>query len=177
MMMMMVMMMMMNCFMVWLTNERCLVLFSARIIFKDPHHRESLAHYEQELNLCRMWVQALLNLKFCSRSCWTKLWSYVEWSKAFVFPDLEAPIINILSGWSGIGDQFGLCSFMFSLVISSKLIIFVLFILHCYILISSFLHTWSLIVQYAFFKLEFTPCKTEQPLQYMELREKETQKD
>ena len=28
-----------------------------------------------------------------------------------------------------------------------------------------------------FFKLEFTPCKAEQPLQGMELQEKETQKD
>ena len=28
-----------------------------------------------------------------------------------------------------------------------------------------------------FFKLGFTPCKTEQPLQGMELQEKETQKD
>ena len=28
-----------------------------------------------------------------------------------------------------------------------------------------------------FFKLEFTPCKAEQPLQGMELQEKEAQKD
>ena len=28
-----------------------------------------------------------------------------------------------------------------------------------------------------FFQLGFTPCKAEQPLQGMELREKETQKD
>ena len=28
-----------------------------------------------------------------------------------------------------------------------------------------------------FFKLGFTPCKTEQPLQGIELQEKETQKD
>ena len=28
-----------------------------------------------------------------------------------------------------------------------------------------------------FFELEFTPCKTEQPLQGMELQEKEAQKD
>ena len=30
---------------------------------------------------------------------------------------------------------------------------------------------------YSFFKLRFTPCKTEQPLQGMELQEKEAQKD
>ena len=30
---------------------------------------------------------------------------------------------------------------------------------------------------FIFFKLGFTPCKAEQPLQGMELQEKETQKD
>ena len=31
--------------------------------------------------------------------------------------------------------------------------------------------------KYFFLKLEFTPCKAEQPLQGMELQEKETKKD
>ena len=35
----------------------------------------------------------------------------------------------------------------------------------------------SYTVQKPFFKLGFTPCKAEQPLQGMELQEKETQKD
>ena len=30
-------MMMMNCFVVWLTDERCLALFPARSITTDPH--------------------------------------------------------------------------------------------------------------------------------------------
>ena len=33
------MMMMMNCFLVWLTNERRLALFPAKTIVRDPHHR------------------------------------------------------------------------------------------------------------------------------------------
>ena len=33
------------------------------------------------------------------------------------------------------------------------------------------------LVNILFFKLGFTPCKTKQPLQYMELQEKEVQKD
>ena len=34
----MMMMMMMNCFSVWLTNERRLALFPAKTIVRDPHH-------------------------------------------------------------------------------------------------------------------------------------------
>ena len=33
--------MMMNCFAVWLTDERRLALFPAGTIVRDPHHRES----------------------------------------------------------------------------------------------------------------------------------------
>ena len=35
----------------------------------------------------------------------------------------------------------------------------------------------DVVLQFFFFKLGFTPCKAEQPLQGMELQEKETQKD
>ena len=42
-------MMTMNCFVVWLTDERRLALFSARTIIRDPHHRESPTHREQGL--------------------------------------------------------------------------------------------------------------------------------
>ena len=35
----------------------------------------------------------------------------------------------------------------------------------------------ALVYSVYFFKLGFTPCKTEQPLQGMELQEKEVQKD
>ena len=48
-------------FMIWLTDERRLTLFPAGTIVRDPHHRESPTHREQDLNLCRTWVQALLN--------------------------------------------------------------------------------------------------------------------
>ena len=36
---------------------------------------------------------------------------------------------------------------------------------------------WLIIYIHIFFKLGFTPCKAEQPLQGMVLQEKETQKD
>ena len=43
-----------NCFFcVWLTDERCLALFRAGTIFRDPHHRESPTRREQGLNLHR----------------------------------------------------------------------------------------------------------------------------
>ena len=55
MMMMMMMMVMKNCFceMVELTDERHLAIFPAATIVRDPHHRESLTHCEQDLNLRR----------------------------------------------------------------------------------------------------------------------------
>ena len=43
-------------------------------------------------------------------------WLFIKLKNAFVFPDPEPPIINILYGWSGIYDHFGLCSVLFSLV-------------------------------------------------------------
>ena len=36
---------------------------------------------------------------------------------------------------------------------------------------------FQICISVPFFKLGFTPCKTEQPLQGMELQEKEAQKD
>ena len=45
-------------FVVWLTNKRCLALFPAGIIVRDPHHRESLTRRKQGLNLRRTWVQS-----------------------------------------------------------------------------------------------------------------------
>ena len=44
---------MMNCFVVWLTDERRLALFPAGTIVRDPHHRESPTRREQGLNLRR----------------------------------------------------------------------------------------------------------------------------
>ena len=55
------MMMMMNCFVVWLTDERHLDLFPAGTIVRDPHRLESLTQPKQDLNLCRNQVQAFLN--------------------------------------------------------------------------------------------------------------------
>ena len=48
-------------FVVWLTDERRLALFPAGTIVRSPHHRESPAHREQDMNLRTTWVQALLN--------------------------------------------------------------------------------------------------------------------
>ena len=47
--------------MVWLTNERRLVLFPAGTIVRNPHHCKPLLSREQDLNLLRTWVQNLLN--------------------------------------------------------------------------------------------------------------------
>ena len=57
----MIMMMMMMVFVVQLTDERGLALFPAGNIVTDPHHRESPTCREQDLNLRRTCVQALLN--------------------------------------------------------------------------------------------------------------------
>ena len=51
-------------------------------------------------------------------------WLFIKFSNAFVFTDPEPPIINILYGWSGIYGQLGLCFLSFSLVYSSKFIIY-----------------------------------------------------
>ena len=71
-------------------------------------------------------------------------------SNAFVFPDPEPPVINILNGWSGISGQFGLCSIIFFFnTIKVK---------HCFIillhLISSFLHTRSLLASCTYVSIE-----------------------
>ena len=50
---MMVMMMTMMVLVIWLTDKRHLALFSAGTFVRDPHHRESLTHYEQGLNMRR----------------------------------------------------------------------------------------------------------------------------
>ena len=49
----MMMMMMMNCFIVWLIEERRLALFPAGSIVRDPHHSKSPARHEVGLNLRR----------------------------------------------------------------------------------------------------------------------------
>ena len=46
-------MMMMNCFVVWLTDERHSALLPVGTIVRDPHHCKSPTHREQGLNLCR----------------------------------------------------------------------------------------------------------------------------
>ena len=51
---------MMNCFVVWLTDERRLALFPVEIIFRDPHHRESPTRREQGLNLRGAWSSGLV---------------------------------------------------------------------------------------------------------------------
>ena len=44
-------------FLVWLTDERRLALFSAGIIVRDPQQHESPTGLEQDLNLRRTWVE------------------------------------------------------------------------------------------------------------------------
>ena len=45
----MMIMMVMNCFMVWFTDERHLILFPAGTIVRDPHHRKFPTSHEQGL--------------------------------------------------------------------------------------------------------------------------------
>ena len=56
---------MMNCFVVWLTEERRLAILTARTIVRDPHHRESPKRHEQDLNLRRTWLSCR-SIKLCS---------------------------------------------------------------------------------------------------------------
>ena len=49
-------MMMINVFLIWLTKERRLALFSAGAIVRDPRHRGSQTRSEQDLNLRRTLV-------------------------------------------------------------------------------------------------------------------------
>ena len=48
-------------FVVWLTDEKHIVLFPAGIIVRNPNHRKSKTHRELDLNLRQTWVQVLLN--------------------------------------------------------------------------------------------------------------------
>ena len=43
-------------------------------------------------------------------------WLFIKFDNAFVFPDLEPPIISILYGSSGIYGHFNLCWGFFSFV-------------------------------------------------------------
>ena len=54
-------MMMMSCFVVWLTDEKRLALFPSWTTGRNPHHHEYLTRREQDLNLRRTCVQAVLN--------------------------------------------------------------------------------------------------------------------
>ena len=51
--------------MVWVTDERCLALFTAGAIVRDPHHCESPTCREQDLNLRRTEF-GLSWIKLCS---------------------------------------------------------------------------------------------------------------
>ena len=48
-------------FAVWLTNKRRLALFPTGTIIRDSHRRESLIRRNQDLNLRRTGVQALMS--------------------------------------------------------------------------------------------------------------------
>ena len=45
--------MMINCFVVWLIDERHLALFLAGTIVRDPHYNEFPTRREHDLNMCR----------------------------------------------------------------------------------------------------------------------------
>ena len=51
-------------------------------------------------------------------------WLFIKFSNAFVFPDTEPPIIDIVYGYSVIYGQLGLCFLLFSLVYSSQFILY-----------------------------------------------------
>ena len=77
-------------------------------------------------------------------------WWLIALNNDFVFPDPEPSIFNIVYGWSGVCGQFGLRYFIFSVITSTKLIIFVLFY-YIVIFSSSFSLTKSFFALYAYF--------------------------
>ena len=72
-------------------------------------------------------------------------WLFIKFSNAFVFPDPEPPITNIPYGWSGIYSQLGLCFLLFSLVHSSK---FIVYNLHYH---ATLLYLWQSLVTQLFY--------------------------
>ena len=83
---------------------------------------------------------------------------FIRWSNAFVFSDPEPPTINILYACSAISDQFGLCSFVFSSVTSSKLIVLFIWFYHIATLNIFFSVTRSLFVPYPYVSIESIDC-------------------
>ena len=59
-------------------------------------------------------------------------WLFIKFNNAFVFPDPEPPIINILYGWSEIYGHYMLCFIFISIIIKIN---------HLYLLSISHLHT------------------------------------
>ena len=99
--------------------------------------------------LCFIWS---LSLQMDFIGIWLRL---MRLSNAFIFPDPEPPIINILYGWSWICSHFGFCAFILSLVISSKLIIRVFFY-YIGAFIFSFSHTRFLLVPLSYVSVELS---------------------
>ena len=58
-------------FVVWLTNKKRLAFFPAGTTVRDPHHGESPTRRQQDLNLRRTRVKALLNevVQKCISKC------------------------------------------------------------------------------------------------------------
>ena len=52
-------------------------------------------------------------------------YSLIKLSNVLVFPGPELPIIKIVYRWFGVYSYFGLCSALFSFVITSRLKVFV----------------------------------------------------
>ena len=95
--------------------------------------------FNRILIFCFIWILNIW-LNFINNTIIIIILVFIKLSNAFVFSDPEPPIINSLFVSSGICGQLVLSFFMFSLVISSKLIVFVLFYytvtLCCYISIN-----------------------------------------
>ena len=89
-------------------------------------------------------------------------WWFTRLNDEFVFSDPKLSVINILYGWSGVVGPFGLCTFMFSFVTSSKFYCIVLFCLYRFImllhLISFFSLTRTLLVPYVYVFIKSIDC-------------------
>ena len=44
-----------------MVNRKKKVLFLAKAIIRDSHHLKSSTYRKQDINLCRIWVKALLH--------------------------------------------------------------------------------------------------------------------
>ena len=82
-------------------------------------------------------------------------WFSIKFNNPFVFPDPQPPVINILYGSSRMCGQFLLWTVLFSLTISSKLIIYTL---QRILLSISLSHTLKAFVPYGYVVILSNVC-------------------